>query len=326
MERPAPASASPSVLYVDLRSSSLTPDEVLDAAYTEVAQDAVGFQVFTAQKTVALVFSAAELAAKHRDRPLGDTGLKLYAAPPVAAKLIKLTLQGVPVHDVPRLKDELLKLLQPFGDLVFLAPMVHAKTKWYSDQWHATLRVRDGADVTLPPPVVSIMDAPIIIDVPGERRFCRHCMDVVHVRVDCRQGQRIRSKQQQLQKQQQQYQQQQQQQPSQQQSQQQEQQEQQPESAFGSGYTAPPRRPTATTNDNTDAASVLSRASRRWEEDMETESSIISPTEIAEMEREAHRVLNFARLRPSDADPTATANAQKFLDTLAANRSGSGNQ
>jgi hypothetical protein len=59
---------------------------------------------------------------------------------------------------------------------------------------------------------------------------------------------------------------------------------------------------------------------------METEGSIISPAEIVEMEREAHRTLNAARLRPSAADPTATANAQKFLDTLAANRSGSGNQ
>ena len=45
--------------------------------------------------------------------------------------------------------------------------MVHAKTKWYSDQWHATLRVRDGKELTLSDPVVTIMGAPVIIDVPG---------------------------------------------------------------------------------------------------------------------------------------------------------------
>jgi len=55
MERPAPKSASPTVLYVDMQQSSLSPDEVLDAAYTEVGGDAVGFQVFVVQKTLALV-------------------------------------------------------------------------------------------------------------------------------------------------------------------------------------------------------------------------------------------------------------------------------
>ena len=320
MERPAPKSASPTVLYVDMRHSSLSPDEALDAAYTTVGDAAVGFQVFSAQKTLALVFLDAEHATPHRDRPLGDTGLTLYAAPPKTTQLVKLTLQGVPVHDVPALQNALVSLLQPYGDLVFLAPMVHAKTKWYSDQWHATLRVRDGEELTLPDPVVTIMGAPVIIDVPGERRFCRHCMDVTHSRADCRQGQRLRAKQQQLLRQQQQHQQQLQQQPL----------DQQQESAFGSGYVAPPKRSaaTATDEDSADTASVRSRAAHRWDDNMETESpEIVSPEQLVEMERTAQQIVNHARLRPSEVDSAAVVNAQRFLDTLAAQRSrGSGDQ
>jgi hypothetical protein len=303
-----------------MRQSSLSPDEVLDAAYTEVGADAVGFQVFAAQKTLALVFSDAEHATPHRDRPLGETGLTLYAAPPKATQLVKLTLQGVPVHDVPTLKNALISLLHQYGDLVFLAPMVHAKTKWYSDQWHATLRVRDGEELTLPDPVVTIMGAPVIIDVPGERRFCRHCMDVSHSRADCRQGQRLRAKQQQLLRQQQQHQQQ----------LQQQLQDQQQESAFGSGYVAPPKRPaaTATDEDSADTASVLSRAAHRWDDNMETETpDIVFPEQLVEMERTAQQIVNHARLRPSEVDSTTVTNAQRFLDTLAAQRSrGSGDQ
>jgi len=317
MERPAPKSASPTVLYVDMRQSSLSPDEVLDAAYTEVGKDAVGFQVFSAQKTLALVFSDVAIAKPYLGRPLGDTGLSLYAAPPKAARLLKLTLQGVPVHDTARLKDALISLLSQYGDLVFLAPMVHATSKWYSDQWHATLRVHDDAELRLPDPLVTVMGAPVIIDVPGERRFCRHCMDVTHVRADCRQGQRLRAKQQQLQRQQQQHTQQLQQQT----------QDHQPESAFGSDYTAPPKRPVATTETTLDTTS-RSRAAHRWDDAMETETSdIISPEEIIAMELEARRVIDNAPINPSEAELTTIARATQFLDTLAAQRSrGSGDQ
>ena len=45
------------------------------------------------------------------------------------------------------------------------------------------------------------------------------------------------------------------------------------------------------------------------------------------MEKEAQRVINHARLRPAEADPTAVVAAERFLATIAAQRSsGSGNQ
>ena len=234
MERPAPPSVNPSVLYVDMRQSALAPETVLDAAYAVVGQDAVGFQVFSAQKTLALVFSDATHAAKHRNQTIGDTGLLMYAAPPTATKLVKLTLQGVPVFDVPRLITAVRSLLQPYGELVFLAAMVRETSGWLSDQWHATFRVPDNAEARLPSPLVTILDAPVIIDVPGERRYCRHCMDVTHTKSNCRQGQRVRARQQQLLRQQQQF------------DQQQQLDQQQPlntgetqnaDDAFGSGYS-----------------------------------------------------------------------------------------
>ena len=61
---------------------------------------------------------------------------------------------------------------------------------------------------------------------------------------------------------------------------------------------------------------------------METESpEIVSPEQLVEMERTAQQIVNHARLRPSEVDSAAVVNAQRFLDTLAAQRSrGSGDQ
>jgi len=106
MERPAPKSASPTVLYVDMRQSSLSPDEVLDAAYTEVGKDAVGFQVFSAQKTLALVFSDVAIAKPYLGRPLGDTGLSLYAA-----RLRPLASSSLPSKVFPSTTPLVLKTL-----------------------------------------------------------------------------------------------------------------------------------------------------------------------------------------------------------------------
>jgi hypothetical protein len=61
---------------------------------------------------------------------------------------------------------------------------------------------------------------------------------------------------------------------------------------------------------------------------METESpEIVSPEQLVEMERQAQQIVNHARLRPSEVDSATVVNAQRFLDTLAAQRSrGSGDQ
>jgi hypothetical protein len=54
---------------------------------------------------------------------------------------------------------------------------------------------------------------------------------------------------------------------------------------------------------------------------------VIQPGEIAEMREAALRVIRHAQLRPSEADSTSVANAQRFLDlTAAQHTSGSGNQ
>ena len=76
------------------------------------------------------------------------------------------------------------------------------------------------------------------------------------------------------------------------------------------------------------AASVRSRAAHRWDDNMETESpEIVSPEQLVEMERTAQQIVNHARLRPSEVNSATVVNAQRFLDTLAAQRSrGSGDQ
>ena len=82
MERPAPATPAPHVLYADMRSTSLTPEQVLEAAFPVFGKHVLGFQLYAGQKTLALVFASAESRAHYVDAVIGETGLSLYAAPP----------------------------------------------------------------------------------------------------------------------------------------------------------------------------------------------------------------------------------------------------
>ena len=194
MERPAPDSAAPHLLYIDMRSTSLSPEAVLDLAYPVVQDQVVGFQLFAAQKTIGLVFASSEARLRAIGKPLGESGLTMYPAPPQKPNLLKLTLQGVPFWSVDSIKQELPKLLEPFGALVFLAPMVTVTHGWYSDQWHATIARPEGS-TDLPAELLTLAGATVIVDIPGQRRYCRHCEASVHVKSSCRQGQREKSRQ-----------------------------------------------------------------------------------------------------------------------------------
>jgi hypothetical protein len=197
MARPAPHAANPLFLYIDLRDSSLTADEAIDAADAHLGAEAIGFQYFAAQHTLAIIFSSKTSRDQFVDKRIPETDLFLYAAPSQPCKLMRLTLQGVPVHDKDGLVSTLRKQFTSIGELVFLAPMMRGRLM--SDQWHATLRVQPDAPVQLPPETIMVLGEPVIVDVPGERRFCRHCNSSVHIKASCRQGQRIRSRQQQQQ-------------------------------------------------------------------------------------------------------------------------------
>jgi hypothetical protein len=196
MERPAPSTPAPNMLYVDLRASSLTAEEALEAAFPQLGTHVLGFQLFAAQKTLGLVFASAESRNHHLDKAIGDTGLTMYAAPSAPANLLKLTLLGVPFWDAAGVQAALSKALAPVGELVFLAPMVTA-SGWMSDQWHATI-ARPADSTTLPPEKIELLGQDVIVDVPGTRRYCRHCAASTHILPSCRQGQRQRSRQNQL--------------------------------------------------------------------------------------------------------------------------------
>jgi len=154
--------------------------------------DVLGFQLFAAQKTLGLVFASADSCAKAANQPLGDTGLTMYRAPTAPVNLLKLTLQGVPFWDIPGVLADLPTILRPCGDLVFLAPMVTAKG-YYSDQWHATIS-RPAGSVEFPPELITLRGNQVIVDVAGQRRYCRHCESSAHVKPSCRQWARLRSR------------------------------------------------------------------------------------------------------------------------------------
>ena len=167
MERPAPSTPAPNTLYIDMRSSSLSPEEVLEAAFPVLGNQVVGFQLFTAQKTVGLVFASAESRAHYVNKDIGDTGLVMYPAPAHPVNLLKLTLQGVPFWDADGVARELPEVLRPYGELVFLAPMVTA-SGWASDQWHATISRAPG-NAVLPPETIDLLGQQVIVDVPAKR-------------------------------------------------------------------------------------------------------------------------------------------------------------
>ena len=196
MERPAPPTPAPNVLYVDMRNSSLSPEEVLEAAFPVLGKHVIGFQLFAAQKTLGLVFASAESCTLHRNQTIGETGLMMYPAPATPVNLLKLTLQGVPFWDAAGVVAALPSILQPYGELVFLAPMVTA-SGWTSDQWHATIS-RAPDNMALPPETIELLGQQVIVDVPAQRRYCRHCESSIHVKPSCRQGARQRQRQNQL--------------------------------------------------------------------------------------------------------------------------------
>jgi len=192
MERPAPVTPAPNVLYVDLRSTPLTPEQVLEAAFPVFGKHVLGFQLMAGQKALALVFASEESHSHYLNADIGDTGLKLYPAPSQPVNLLKLTLQGVPFWDTAGVARELPKILHSYGELVFLAPMVTA-SGWLSDQWHATI-ARPAGSSALPPEIITLLDEQVIVDIPAQRRYCRHCASSQHIKPSCRQWSRLRSR------------------------------------------------------------------------------------------------------------------------------------
>lgn len=115
----------------------------------------------------------------------------MYRAPPKKVDLLKLTLQGVPFWAGEPLGLDMRARFDPYGELVFIAPMV-TKEGLYSDQWHVTLKLKDPSHI--PPPTITLVNHTVIVDIPGQRRYCRHCEGTTHVKQSCRQGQRQRQR------------------------------------------------------------------------------------------------------------------------------------
>jgi hypothetical protein len=197
MERPAPPTASDNVLYVDLRSSDLSAAQALDAAQEHYGEAVLGFQFFAGQKCLALVFSSSSARDPHIGKRIGKTDLSTHTAFEKPMKLMKLTLSGVPLLPKDTLLQALRKEFATAGDLVYLAPLMYGRL--ISDQWHVTLSVNPEHIGTLPRALFEINNQPVIVDIPGERRWCRHCNGPTHTKASCRQGQRLRAKQRQQQ-------------------------------------------------------------------------------------------------------------------------------
>jgi len=175
MERPSPLTASPHLLYIDMRATILSAHDVLMAAFPVVGSSAIGFELFAAQRTLGLVFASTDARDAFVDKPVGDTGLSFHAAPTHRVELRKFTISDVPILAADVITAELKQAFEPYGDLVFLAPMVLRGTGWRSSTWHATIAVPPEKHDLLPPPTASLFGMTIILDVPGTRRYCRHC-------------------------------------------------------------------------------------------------------------------------------------------------------
>jgi len=81
MERPAPATAAPNTLFMDIRQATITPEAILAAAFAVLGKLVLGFQFFAAQKAIGLTFVNAEAATHYRNKTLGEDGPLLYPAP-----------------------------------------------------------------------------------------------------------------------------------------------------------------------------------------------------------------------------------------------------
>lgn len=194
MERPAPPVRSPYHVYADYRASSLPVDEIMEKALPLLQPNLVGCEHFAAQQTLAFILSSQQARDALIGKVIPDTSITLYGAPSEAAILRKYTLQGCPTHDPDQLATLLKSAFQDLGhELVLLVPMMYEKLQCRSTTWHATVRVPND-DVADPPSVFRMMDVDIVCDIPGRRRYCKHCESTVHTKVSCRQGQRLRAK------------------------------------------------------------------------------------------------------------------------------------
>ena len=115
MERPSPTTASPNILYVDMRATDLTVTEVLEAAFPEVGNTAIGFKTFAVQCTLGLTFATTDDCQRFLGKSIGDTGLYFHAAPSEPAKLQKFTLSDVPLLDATTITTELRAAFKPWG-------------------------------------------------------------------------------------------------------------------------------------------------------------------------------------------------------------------
>jgi len=198
MERPAPAVVSPHHLYVDLRQADITVEETLRHVHSMARADVLGFEMFAATKTLALIFPSSELRAKYVNQSIPELDLPLYAAPSAKAIIRKYTLLGVPLHDSDGVTSALRTALKDHGEVVQLVPMVQQGTGYWSTTWHLSLNV-PSEDTPQPPPLLDLLGHQVICDIPGQRRFCQHCNGVNHSLATCRQGQWLRQKARQLQ-------------------------------------------------------------------------------------------------------------------------------
>jgi hypothetical protein len=317
LERPAPPTAAPNTLYADLRQETMTPEAFLAAAYAFLGNLVIGFQLFAAQKVVALTFASVEAHALHVNVRLGRDGPLLYPAPPNPAELVRLTLQGVPYWHADKLRSAVAGLLDPFGSLVFLAPMV-STDGWMSDQWHATFVRKEGV-TELPPDQIELFGLPVIVDIPGQRRFCRHCASSTHYKNTCRQWQRQRSRQAQAAREQQQHDQQYQQ-PQHHEQQQQEQQQQQQQQSDARRPPVPQN--TATNEELWAEAPPRPLPTYTWspfdDDAMEEVEPAVNPALRAEQIRLAQEIVANPGLHKSEKVVAATA----FLTSARAEASG----
>jgi hypothetical protein len=304
----------------------MSPEAFLATAYAFLGNLVIGFQLFAAQKVVSLTFASAEARALHLNVWLGLDGPLLYPAPPKPTELVRLTLQGVPYWHADKLRSAVAGLLDPFGSLVFLAPMV-STDGWMSDQWHATYARKEGV-MDLPPDQIELFGLPVVVDVPGQRRFCRHCASSTHYKSTCRQWQRQRSRQAQAAREQQQHDQQQQQplqqeqQPQQEQQEQQPQQQQQQQQQQKDARRPPVIQPTATDTELwSDAPPRPPPANNRSAfDDNEMETEDASPATLPRAEQV--RLAQLVVANPTRYSQEKLAEAQAFLISARAEHRG----
>ena len=199
--RPAPKNTQANVLWLDLKSlgpaNDFTPAEALKMAMETIGDDAVGFVTAGGMRSLGIVFPSSELRAKYDGTTL-NSGLRFYQAlsPSQQQPVRRLTLQGVPVEA----KDRTIAALKTaFGTTVELLEVVPLVPKGYSHQWasdtfHVTIGTTlDPEDI---PETITLLEATVLVHIPGVRRICPHCQHAEHTEDDCRTAQRQKQQQQ----------------------------------------------------------------------------------------------------------------------------------